>query len=329
MITTKEELKRYIQNSSNSDLVDLLSKVDLNSKDLWSFSFAITGSKYHGSINANYSQCLVDIQSEFDSIAKKLRVPKQTIFFEVKEGCSFIQIEDLKEVITNIVGKAFSKMSSKEITLLSIIFILSVAGYFGVELYTKSKENIQLKQLESQTEIQLKQLEVQEKINYQDSIKAIISDSKVGKLIKETTQVNQNITKSIIDHTPIDEVDCLDINSKHYTKSDIASLQNRNLTPSIETESHVIEDYKIQEIKFLNNNTIRLTVKSIKNPKLPAFHLTGSSNDKGYMEPEDIANVVGDSIKSKLKNATIDALIKYADGVPQNGKIISISIENL
>lgn len=317
MITTKEELKQYIQNSSNLDLVDLLSKVDLNSKDLWSFSFAITGSKYHGSINANYSQCLVDIQSEFDSIAKKLRVPKQTIFFEVKEGCSFIQTNDLKDIVEGFIKKAFSKMSSNQITAVVILSILCITGYYCWDKYEGNKQIIQLKQLE-----------IQEKNSYQDSIKSIL-DNKLEKLIKETTQVNQNITKSIIDHTPIDEVDCLDINSKHYTKSDIASLQNRNLTPSIETESHVIEDYKIQEIKFLNNNTIRLTVKSIKNPKLPAFHLTGSSNDKGYMEPEDIANVVGDSIKSKLKNATIDALIKYADGVPQNGKIISISIENL
>lgn len=317
MITTKEELKQYIQNSSNLDLVDLLSKVDLNSKDLWSFSFAITGSKYHGSINANYSQCLVDIQSEFDSIAKKLRVPKQTIFFEVKEGCSFIQTNDLKDIVEGFIKKAFSKMSSNQITAVVILSILCITGYYCWDKYEENKQIIQLKQLE-----------IQEKNSYQDSIKSIL-DNKLEKLIKETTQANQNITKSIIKQTPIDEVDCLDINSKHYTKSDIASLQNRNLNPSIETESHVIEDYKIQEIKFLNNNTIRLTVKSIKNPKLPAFHLTGSSNDKGYMESEDIANVVGDSIKSKLKNATIDALIKYTDGVPQNGKIISISIENL
>lgn len=317
MITTKEELKRYIQNSSNLDLVDLLSKVDLNSKDLWSFSFAITGSKYHGSINANYSQCLVDIQSEFDSIAKKLRVPKQTIFFEVKEGCSFIQTNDLKDIVEGFIKKAFSKMSSNQITAVVILSILCITGYYCWDKYEENKQIIQLKQLE-----------IQEKNSYQDSIKSIL-DNKLEKLIKETTQANQNITKSIIKQTPIDEVDCLDINSKHYTKSDIAILQNKNLVTSIETESHVIEDYKIQEIKFLNNNTIRLTVKSIKNPKLPAFHLTGSSNDKGYMEPEDIANVVGDSIKSKLKNATIDALIKYADGVPQNGKIISISIENL
>ncbi len=317
MITTKEELKQYIQNSSNLDLVDLLSKVDLNSKDLWSFSFAITGSKYHGSINANYSQCLVDIQSEFDSIAKKLRVPKQTIFFEVKEGCSFIQTNDLKDIVEGFIKKAFSKMSSNQITAVVILSILCITGYYCWDKYEGNKQIIQLKQLE-----------IQEKNSYQDSIKSIL-DNKLEKLIKETTQANQNITKSIIKQTPIDEVDCLDINSKHYTKSDIAILQNKNLVTSIETESHVIEDYKIQEIKFLNNNTIRLTVKSIKNPKLPAFHLTGSSNDKGYMEPEDIANVVGDSIKSKLKNATIDALIKYADGVPQNGKIISISIENL
>lgn len=318
MITTKEELQQYIQDSSNLDLVDLLSKVDPNSKDLWSFSFAITGSKYHGSINANYSQCLVDIQSEFDSIAKKLRVPKQTIFFEVKEGCSFIQTNDLKDIVDGFIKKAFSKMSSNQITAVVILSILCITGYYCWDKYEENKQIIQLKQLE-----------IQEKNSFQDSIKAIICDNKLDKLIKDATRVNQNITKSIIANTPINEVDSLDINSKHYTKSDIAILQNKNLITSIETEFHVTEEYQIQEIKFLNNNTIKLTVKSLKNLKLPAFHLTGSSNDKGYMEPEDIANVVCDSIKLKNKKATISAFIKYVDGIPQNGRITNISIESL
>lgn len=275
---------------------------------------------------------IVSIQKNFDIVlsafnknAKKSTVKKE-ILFTIEKGSSNYISEDLYPIIANSVNNMVDKMTPEQLTAVVILAILIFGGYFVGNLYLEYKKEVK----KQDKEIELRKIEEdsrdKERKNSTEMLKMVLSDKDISKSFEKTAVAGKNLRQRIIDTTPTDSVDILEINGEELNKDEINKLKTDN-EKGIEREYVVTEWFKIFDFSIPDTNKVKLTVKRESYLKDPSFYLTGNSSSKGALSEEEVG-MICDAIKENKKLIRLQAKLTLRDSIAIKGEILSFTPDN-
>ena len=350
-----QEINNFLLQNQDNDprliLKELLYKFDTESLELRRYQFRVSGEKYNASINAAYAQSIIDFQKSFNEIinafykgVNKSKRESPEIYFTIEKGSLLSRSEDLFELLLNLGKSVFPKMTDKQITGIVILAIICFSTYKGAELYlnyekssleieTQNKTVLQIQDAELQDKkdernamVQFQNVMLEDKKDERDFVLDLMSNKKAKTSINIAAKEGTQLRQKIIDVTPPNGVDSIEINGELLNKNEVYNLQSHK-DNSHTGEFVVTEDFKIIHVSIPDTKKVKLEVKRVNASKDPSFTLCGNADKKGALTQDEIGYIC-DAIKDNGQIITLQAKLFVRGSIAVKGEIISFVVDS-
>ena len=332
-----QEINNFLLQNQDNDprliLKELLYKFDTESLELRRYQFRVSGEKYNASINAAYAQSIIDFQKSFNEIinafykgVNKSKRESPEIYFTIEKGSLLSRSEDLFELLLNLGKSVFPKMTDKQITGIVILAIICFSTYKGAELYLNYEKSSLEIETQNKTVLQIQDAELQDKKDERDFVLDLMSNKKAKTSINIAAKEGTQLRQKIIDVTPPNGVDSIEINGELLNKNEVYNLQSHK-DNSHTGEFVVTEDFKIIHVSIPDTKKVKLEVKRVNASKDPSFTLCGNADKKGALTQDEIGYIC-DAIKDNGQIITLQAKLFVRGSIAVKGEIISFVVDS-